>query len=275
VSWAWWSQSTPSPTLFLRIHFNIILPSICRFYKWSITRRFPHHNRVCTSPHTPTITKQFNTYQGTDTLELTTSGANILADQVITNNAILCTSAIRSGRNLVNNHDGRAGGGCWGDVQISTSLTPSEGIKYNVKNASHTTYFSIVLSITLQFVGNKTEVNAFKMNDTRKGSHSTRLNSTQCPDFWHCPWLSAWLLRVESGVTVKTRTAGLSTCGSNVLSQSTTPAFHEDGREMPHYTLIRTPVVVLEPRSEIGSFQQTRTKNHLMRIGPCIILISE
>jgi len=33
--------------------------------------------------------------------------------------------------------------------------------------------------------------------------------------------------------------------------------------KLPHYTLIRTPVAVLEPRSEIGSFQQTRTQNHV------------
>jgi hypothetical protein len=39
-------------------------------------------------------------------------------------------------------------------------------------------------------------------------------------------------------------------------------AFHEDGRELPHYKVISTPVIVLEPRSGIGSFQQTRTQNY-------------
>ena len=53
----------------------------------------------------------------------------------------------------------------------------------------------------------------------------------------------------------------MSTCGNNVLFQSTTPAIHEDGRELPRYTLSRTPVAVLESRSEIGSFQQRRTQN--------------
>ena len=232
--WAWLSQSTPSPTLFLRIHFNIIIPLTCRFYKWSISRSFLHHNRVCTSPHMPTITQRRTTYQGTtDILELTTSSANILADQLIKITLFYTcqfASAIRSGSNLANNHDRRGD-----DVQISTSLTTREGIKYNVKNASHTKHFSVVLSITLKFVGNKAEVNAFKINDTRKKSHSTWLNSIQRPDYWHYPWISDWLLRVERRVKVKTWTTGLDTCGSNVLFQGTTPAFHKDGWELPHY----------------------------------------
>lgn len=116
---------------------------------------------------------------------MTTSSANMLADQLIQITLFYtcqCASAIRSGSNLANNHDRRGG-----DVQISTSLTPSEGIKYNVKNVSRTKHFSIVLSITLKFVGNKAEVNAFKINDTRKESHGTRLNSIQRPDYWHYP----------------------------------------------------------------------------------------
>ena len=36
-----------------------------------------------------------------------------------------------------------------GDVQISTSLTPSEGVKYNVKNASHTKHFYIFFDVLL------------------------------------------------------------------------------------------------------------------------------
>ena len=125
-------------------------------------------------------TYRCTTYQGTtDILEPTTSTASILADQLIKITLFYtcqCVRATRSGSNLANNDK-------WGvDVQISTSLTPSKWIKHNVKNASSTKHFSIVLSITLKYVGNRAEVNALKINDTRKESHSTRLNSIQRPD---------------------------------------------------------------------------------------------
>jgi len=52
-----------------------------------------------------TVQHRRTTYQGTDILELTTSSANILADQAI-HTTLFCTckcaSAIRSGSNLVN-----------------------------------------------------------------------------------------------------------------------------------------------------------------------------
>ena len=144
------------------------------------------------SPLSGNSSTQRVTYQGTtDILELTTSSVNILADQLIRITLFYtcqCASAIRSCSNLANNHERRGG-----DVQISTSLTPSEEITYNVKNASHTKHLYTVLSKTLKFVGNKTEFSVFKISDTRKESHSTRLNSIQRPEYWQYPRLSDWL----------------------------------------------------------------------------------
>ena len=37
------------PSHFLKIHFDIILPSMAGFPKWSLSRTFPHQNPVCTS----------------------------------------------------------------------------------------------------------------------------------------------------------------------------------------------------------------------------------
>jgi hypothetical protein len=38
------------PTDFFKINFSIIVPSTLRFFKWSLSFRFPHQNPVCTSP---------------------------------------------------------------------------------------------------------------------------------------------------------------------------------------------------------------------------------
>jgi hypothetical protein len=34
----------------LKIHFNIIIPSMRSSFKWSVSLRFPHQNPLCTSP---------------------------------------------------------------------------------------------------------------------------------------------------------------------------------------------------------------------------------
>jgi len=47
------SQLDPVPTLtsnFLKIHLNIILPSMRGYPKWSLSLRFPHQNPVYASP---------------------------------------------------------------------------------------------------------------------------------------------------------------------------------------------------------------------------------
>jgi len=44
-------QSSPClPSRFLKIHFNIILPSTPRISRWSLSLRFPHQNPVYASP---------------------------------------------------------------------------------------------------------------------------------------------------------------------------------------------------------------------------------
>jgi len=112
LSWAWSSQSTPFPTLFFRTHFNIILPSTCRFYK------FPQVSPPLLRMHLSSYAHYNETVQQTEgppIREFSTSSGNILADQVIQITLFCtcqCTCVIRSGSNLVNNHDRRGVG--WG-----------------------------------------------------------------------------------------------------------------------------------------------------------------
>jgi len=47
--WVRLIQSVPT-LLFLKIHFNVIFPSVFRSSKFSLTFKFPHHKRVRISP---------------------------------------------------------------------------------------------------------------------------------------------------------------------------------------------------------------------------------
>ena len=49
LSWTTAIQSTHLPTDFLRISFNIIIPSTSRSSKWSLSLALAHQNPVCTS----------------------------------------------------------------------------------------------------------------------------------------------------------------------------------------------------------------------------------
>ena len=50
LSWSKSIQFMSLPSHFLRIHFNIIIPSKPWSSKWSPSLSFPHQNPICTSP---------------------------------------------------------------------------------------------------------------------------------------------------------------------------------------------------------------------------------
>ena len=64
LSWASSIKSLPPTFYFLKIHLNIILPSMSGSPKWSLTLRFPHQNPVYTSvlPHTRYMPRPSHSY---------------------------------------------------------------------------------------------------------------------------------------------------------------------------------------------------------------------